>query len=109
MTRPPMRAPDPQLPSPSALSIGGDIWYNVLFETYSLAQGTCTPQVHAHAGRTKKVEPPCWSPDCSTVKEDRNVSGGSSRHGEARTRLNAALAASIGHPRNLDGYTEIRT
>jgi len=46
----------PQLPSPSALSIGVDIWYSVLLKTPVLAQGTCTPQIHAHAGRTKVVE-----------------------------------------------------
>jgi hypothetical protein len=40
------------LPSSSTLPIGVDIWYTALLETPSLVQGTCTPQNHAHAGRT---------------------------------------------------------
>jgi hypothetical protein len=40
------------LPSPSTLSIGDHIWYTVLLETPVFVQGTYTPQVHAHVGRT---------------------------------------------------------
>ena len=42
----------PQLPSPSTLSIGAYIWYTVLQSIPVFVQGTCTPQVHAHVGRT---------------------------------------------------------
>jgi hypothetical protein len=45
----------PQLPSSRTLPIGVDIWYTALLETPSLVQGTCTPQNHAHAGRTQSA------------------------------------------------------
>jgi hypothetical protein len=45
----------PQLPSPRTFSIGAIIWYTDLLETPSLIQGTCTPQNHARAGRTRTI------------------------------------------------------
>ncbi len=47
----------PQLPSSRALSIGAVIWYPDPLETPNLTQGTGTPQTHAHAGRTKTLNP----------------------------------------------------
>ena len=40
------------------LRLKGYIWYTVLRSIPVFVQGTCTPQVHAHVGRTGEREPP---------------------------------------------------
>jgi hypothetical protein len=46
----------PQLPLPSTCILVGYIWYTVLQSSSEFVQGTCTPQVHAHVGRTDARE-----------------------------------------------------
>jgi len=45
------------------------------------------------SGLTTSLQPTCYPYGCSTVNEDRELLDSSSRHGDARTRLNSALGA----------------
>jgi hypothetical protein len=51
------RSPERQLPSPSTWRLKITVGILPFWKKFVLVQGTCTPQNHAHAGRTQLREP----------------------------------------------------